>query len=60
ITPYQYVMQRRVELGKRLLKQEKLPTVEIALMCGFANQSSFAKTFRKVVGTTPKTYQKQT
>lgn len=59
ITPHQFVTQRRIELGKRLLKQEKLPIIEIAIRCGFANPSSFAKTFRKVVGTTPKAYQKQ-
>ncbi|MEM8722292.1 MAG: AraC family transcriptional regulator [Cyanobacteria bacterium P01_G01_bin.39] len=58
-TPHQYVTQRRVELGKRLLKQGKLPIVEIAMTCGFNSQSSFTKTFRRVVGITPKTYQKQ-
>lgn len=58
-TPHQYVTQRRVELGKRLLKQGKLPIIEIAMTCGFNSQSSFTKTFRRVVGITPKTYQKQ-
>ena len=58
-TPHQYVTQRRVELGKSLLKQGKFPIIEIAMICGFASQSSFTKTFGKVVGMTPKTYQKQ-
>ena len=58
-TPHRYVTQRRVNLGKSLLKQRELPIVEIAMMCGFASQSSFTKTFRRLVGITPKTYRQQ-
>ena len=57
-TPYQYVLQQRIELGKQLLRQEQLQISEISIICGFANQSSFTTTFRKLVGVTPKTYRK--
>ena len=59
ITPYQYVIQQRIELGKQLLRKEELPIAEIAMMCGFASQSSFTTAFRKLVGITPKAYQKE-
>ena len=59
LTPYQYVLQQRIELGKRLLKQEDLPIAEVSLMCGFANQSSFTTAFRKLVGVTPRSYRQQ-
>lgn len=59
ITPYQYVLQQRIEKSKQLLKQDVLPLVEIALICGFSSQSAFSRTFRKCVGTTPKTYRQQ-
>ena len=59
LTPYQYVTQQRIELAKRLLKQKQLPIIEIAMSCGFASQSSFAKAFCRVVGTTPKTYRQR-
>ena len=59
LTPYRYVLQQRIELGKRLLKQEDLPIAEISLTCGFANQSSFTTAFHKLVGVTPKAYQKE-
>lgn len=59
LTPHQYVIQQRIELGKQLLKKEELPIVEIAMMCGFASQSSFSTTFRKLVGNTPKAYRQQ-
>ena len=55
ITPYQYVLKQRIELGKQLLRKE-LPIAEIAMMCGFASQSSFTTAFRKLVGVTPRNY----
>lgn len=59
IAPYQYVIQQRIEKAKQLLKQENLPLAEIALMCGFCNQSAFSRTFRKLMGTTPRGYRKE-
>ena len=59
ITPYQYITQQRIELAKSLLKQKQLPIIEIAISCGFASQSSFSKTFCRVVGVTPNAYRKQ-
>ena len=58
-TPHRYITQRRVELGKRLLNKGELSIVEIAMMCGFASQSSFAKAFRRIIGITPKSYRQQ-
>ncbi len=56
ITPYQYLITCRIEKAKQLLKQHSLPLIEVALSCGFANQSSFTQKFRQIVGTTPKNY----
>jgi AraC family transcriptional regulator len=57
ISPYQYVLQQRMERAKQLLRQRKeLAIADIALQCGFANQSHFTKNFRQLVGTTPKVY----
>lgn len=59
ISPHQYVNQQRVKKAQQLLRQKKRSLAEIALLCGFANQSHFNKVFRKYVGTTPKTYREQ-
>jgi AraC family transcriptional regulator len=57
IAPYQYVLQQRMERAKRLLRSRKEVAIsDIALQCGFANQSHFTKNFRRLVGTTPKVY----
>ncbi|GAB1541897.1 hypothetical protein NUACC21_45700 [Scytonema sp. NUACC21] len=57
IAPYQYVIQQRVERAMQLLKQGKVTITDIALQCGFANQSHFTKHFRKITGVTPRSYQ---
>jgi AraC family transcriptional regulator len=56
IPPYKYVLQQRVERAKQLLKDENRAIVDIALECGFANQTHLNKQFRKLTGMTPKVY----
>ena len=56
ITPYQYVIQQRIEQAKRLLKHKEIAIAEIALKCGFKNQGHLSDIFRKFLKTTPKTY----
>jgi len=51
-----------VERAKQLLKQQAvkqqvLSISDIALDCGFANQTHLTKVFRQITGTTPKVYQ---
>jgi AraC family transcriptional regulator len=58
IAPYQYLMQQRVERAKQLLKRQAISISEIALDCGFANQTHLTKVFRQMTGITPKAYQK--
>ena len=55
-TPHQYVLQQRLERSKHLLKQKDLAIADIALMCGFKNQSHLTTMFRKSIGTTPRSF----
>jgi AraC family transcriptional regulator len=59
ISPYQYLMQQRVERAKQLLEQQSIAISSIALDCGFANQTHLTKVFRQMTGMTPKAYQKR-
>ncbi|AUT01878.1 AraC family transcriptional regulator [Nostoc sp. CENA543] len=54
VTPYQYVLQQRMEKAKQLLRQRKYAIAEIALMVGCADQSHFTKHFKKYTGVTPR------
>lgn len=56
ITPWQYVVQQRLERAKGLLRQGELTLAQIAIGCGFNSQSHFTEQFRKATGVTPKRY----
>jgi AraC family transcriptional regulator len=56
VTPYQFVMQQRIEGAKGMLKEAKLSANDVATALGFASQSHFAKVFRQFTGVTPKRY----
>lgn len=58
-SPHQYVLARRIERAKDLLRNTNDPVVEIALACGFSSQSHLANWFVRVVGATPAVYRKQ-
>jgi AraC family transcriptional regulator len=48
-----YVFERRVERAKSMLRGTRDHLTEIALSCGFADQSHLNRTFRRLVGTSP-------
>jgi AraC family transcriptional regulator len=57
--PYQYVLARRLERAKKLLKATNLTTLEIAQQTGFADQSHLARHFRRSVGIAPLEYRQR-
>ncbi|PSR16791.1 AraC family transcriptional regulator [filamentous cyanobacterium CCP3] len=59
VAPHQYVSQQRVEKAKQALRSPQRSITDIALECGFANQSHLTKVFKKQTGTTPKAYRQQ-
>ncbi|MBK1665451.1 AraC family transcriptional regulator [Rhodospirillum rubrum] len=57
--PHAYVQSRRIERAKTLLRADRLPLAEIALLCGFASQSHFTARFRQATGQTPGRYARE-
>lgn len=51
--PHQYVMHRRMEKAKVLVKYTESPLTDIALACGFNSASHFSNRFRSMMGMTP-------
>jgi AraC family transcriptional regulator len=52
-SPHQYILQRRLERAKQLLRNPTLSLSDISLEVGFADQSHFTNVFRRFVGATP-------
>jgi AraC family transcriptional regulator len=59
LTPYEYVLTKRVELAKKLIITGEKSMLDIALVTGFCSQSHFNKVFKKQTGTTPAQFKKQ-
>ena len=55
-SPMAFVVAYRVEQAKKKLSNPQIPLIDIALECGFADQSHFNRVFKKHQGTTPKAY----
>ncbi len=52
-TPHAYVSRRRIEQALHLMLSTDSPLAQIALACGFADQSHFTNRFRRLMGVTP-------
>jgi AraC family transcriptional regulator len=58
LPPHQYVLRERTELAKSLLRNPALPLAEVALRCGFGDQSHFSNTFHRMTTISPGAYRK--
>lgn len=52
-SPYQYLLQLRVERALHLLLNTDISLIETAYACGFSSQAHFTTVFRRVIGITP-------
>lgn len=55
-TPAEFVRAHRLEQAAQLLARTRQPIVEVALACGFADQSHFTKHFHRAYGVAPGRY----
>jgi transcriptional regulator GlxA family with amidase domain len=55
-TPYAYLMTRRVERAKALLRRGDLSVTEVCMAVGCTSLGSFSSRFTELVGETPSAY----
>lgn len=59
-TPYQYLLTRRIERARHLLRTTDMKVAEVCLAVGFNSVGSFTTTFRRHVGVSPTEYRRVT
>lgn len=53
VPPHRYLLTRRIERARALLRDTELPITEIALLTGWRSLGTFGRTFRDVTGERP-------
>ena len=54
------IMRQRIDIAKRLLKNDSLSISEVAYRTGFCNPAYFSNTFRRKTGFAPRTWRNAT
>ncbi len=58
--PMQYVTSKKIDYAKKLLQETDLSATEIGEKCGYVDHAMFFKAFKRVAGTTPMAFRKET
>ena len=58
--PYKWLTELRVEKARGLMINSRLPFAEIAIQCGFADQSALNRSFKRIHGVTPGVWRRRT
>ena len=58
-SPVRFIMQRRICRAQELMLASRLPLSQVALECGMSDHAHFCRTFRKIVGVTPKAWRRE-
>ena len=58
--PQKYYQKIRLNRARQLLEQTRMSQAEIALACGYENQSHFGRSYKKVFGCSPKAVRDRT
>ena len=58
LTPHRYLLLCRVNRAKEMMRNSDLKLTEIALDCGFNSSSQFSVVFKRLEGTSPRTFRR--
>ena len=58
-TPHRYLQRRRVERATFLLRETDRSVTDICFQVGFGSPGTFSRTFRDIVGRSPRTYRRE-
>ena len=58
-TPHRYLQRRRVERAMFLLRETDHSVTDICFQVGFGSTGTFSRTFREIVGRSPRAYRRE-
>lgn len=58
VAPHEFLSQLRIDEAKRMMLSTRLPLADVALICGFGDQSYFTRVFSRSVGASPGAWRK--
>jgi len=58
MTPHRYLLKRRIDHARTLLKRPGKSIIDVAADCGFSSQAHLSQVFREYVGVTPGDYRR--
>jgi AraC family transcriptional regulator len=58
--PYKWLIERRVDRARDLMTNSRLPLADIAVQCGFADDSALNRSFKRIHGVTPAIWRRRT
>jgi AraC family transcriptional regulator len=53
VAPHNWLLTHRIEVAKEKLRDHRLSLADVALVCGFADQSHFTRVFTRLAGVSP-------
>lgn len=58
--PYRWMIERRIDQARDLMANSRLPLAEIAIRCGFTDQSGLNRAFKRIYGVAPGRWRRTT
>ncbi len=52
-SPHRWLVQRRIDKARQILRDADVPLADVAVACGFADQSHLTRVFRRSIGMSP-------
>jgi AraC family transcriptional regulator len=59
VSPHRWVLNRRIALAQRLIYEGATPLSEVAVCCGFADQSHLTRVFTRHIGSSPTAWRRK-
>ena len=58
VSPHRYLLIHRINCAKEMMNDQNRTLTQIALDCGFSGSSQFSVVFKRIAGTSPRTYRR--